>query len=335
MNSIEMHIPYSFTRKSEFLRLQSHEFHEAALQVFRFQAKENLVYGDYLKALGISPDTVTIITEIPFLPVSFFKTHEVKTTSFTPTLIFESSRTTGSTPSRHFVKDPGWYEFISLKGFELFYGGVNRWCILALLPSYLERKNASLVKMADTLIQNSGHPQSGFYLYDFEKLFQTLIRLEETKQKTLLLGVSFALLDFAEQFGMPLQHTVVMETGGMKGRRKEITREELHEYLKKQFQLNAIHSEYGMTELFSQAYAVADGRFRCPPWMKILIRDEDDPLSLSEEGRGLLCIIDLANLYSCAFIATEDIGRLYPDGSFEVLGRADAADIRGCSLMYI
>jgi hypothetical protein len=217
----------------------------------------------------------------------------------------------------------------------LFYGDVKDWCIIGLLPSYLQQKNSSLVKMADVLIQKSNHKQSGFYLNEYEKLFSVLRELESQKQKTLLIGVTYALLDFAEQFPMKLTSTIIMETGGMKGRRTEITRTEVHDILKKQFQLQQVHSEYGMTELLSQAYSKAEGKFYCPPWMKVFVRDEEDPLKIKTTGRGVLNIIDLANIYSCSFIATDDAGEIFEDCSFAVHGRMDNSDIRGCSLMVV
>lgn len=220
-----------------------------------------------------------------------------------------------------------------MKAFELFYGPVSEWCIIGLLPSYLERSNSSLVVMADELIRRSGHASSGFYLYEHEKLAGVLQDLESKHQKTLLIGVTFGLLDFAEQFPMPLKHTIIMETGGMKGRREEMTRQEVHDILKKAFQLDAIHSEYGMTELLSQGYSTGEGIFLTPPWMKVSVRLEDDPLDVRSSGTGIINVIDLANIYSCCFIATEDVGRVYENGSFEVQGRVDNSDIRGCSLM--
>jgi hypothetical protein len=216
----------------------------------------------------------------------------------------------------------------------LFYGPINEWCILGLLPSYLERKNSSLVYMVNRLIELSEHPQSDFYLYEYEKLFAVINELEKRGQKTLLIGVTFALLEFAEKFSLPLKHTTIMETGGMKGRREELVREEVHKILKRSFRVSAIHSEYGMTELLSQAYSKGDGIFYCPPWMKTIIRDEEDPFKI-KNGSGILNVIDLANIYSCSFIATDDLGKIYPDGSFEVLGRIDNSDIRGCSLLYV
>lgn len=315
-------------------------FESVSLQVFRFQYEHNAVYRQYCDTLKIAPSEVCNITGIPFLPIAFFKTHLVTTTQFIPETIFESSGTTHTINSRHFIKDLTLYEESFAKAFRLFYGEPSDWCIIALLPSYLERQNASLVVMADKLIQQSGHASSGFYLDDLDRLRGTLQDLERMHQKTLLIGVTFALLDLVEAFPMPLEHTVIMETGGMKGRRAEITRQEVHNILRKSFELKEIHSEYGMTELLSQAYSPGEGRFSCPPWMKILIRAEDDPLEVegpAEQGtrNGAVNIIDLANIYSCSFIATEDAGRLYEDGSFEILGRLDNTDIRGCSLMAL
>jgi hypothetical protein len=255
-------------------------------------------------------------------------------------VIFESSGTTTTVNSRHLVKEVSLYKESFNRAFELFYGKPKDWCILALLPSYLERNNSSLVMMADTLIQQSKYPDSGFYLHNTDDLFEKLKQLESEKQKTLLLGVTFALLDFAEKYPLSLHCTTVMETGGMKGRKEEMTRQGVHQYLCKQFGLTAIHSEYGMTELLSQAYSSGNGIFKCPPWMKIVIRDEDNPLGIKFNQKnsslnGAINIIDLANIYSCSFIATDDAGKLYPDGSFEIIGRLDYSDIRGCSLLTI
>lgn len=308
-------------------------FEALALDLFRFQYQQNPVYQQYVNALGIVGDKVRSVEQIPFLPIRFFKTHSIQTTAFTPQAVFESSGTTGSVNSRHLVKELGLYRQSFGKAFEQFYGPVDRWCVIGLLPSYLERSHSSLVVMVDELVRRSGHPDSGFYLYEHEKLQQVLRKLEQEGQPVLLIGVTFALLDFAEHFPMPLQHTVIMETGGMKGRREEMTRQEVHELLTRAFGLKAIHSEYGMTELLSQAYSAGNGLFRCPPWMKVLLRQEDDPFDLRREGAGIVNVIDLANIYSCCFIATDDVGRLYADGSFEVQGRLDNSDIRGCSLM--
>jgi hypothetical protein len=281
------------------------------------------------------PETVDHLNQIPFLPISFFKTAEIKTGHFLPEIVFESSGTTGTNTARHFVKQSDLYRQSFVKGFERFYGGIRGYCVLGLLPAYLERTGSSLVWMVDEMIRISGHDESGFYLYDFDKLHEVLLKLEKDKQPTLLIGVSFALLDFAEKYTMKLTHTIVMETGGMKGRKKEITRIELHNLLKQRLGVNQIHSEYGMTELLSQAYSSGNGIFKPVPWMKILVREEDDPMSVRYAGEGMMNIIDLANIDSCAFIATDDVVRLYEDGSFEVLGRMDNCDIRGCSLLVI
>ena len=290
----------------------------------------------YVDTLHTDIADIKLVENIPFLPIGFFKTQMVCTGEFEPALVFESSGTTQTINSRHFVKDASLYTHSFNKAFELFYGPAQDWCILALLPAYLERQNSSLVMMAEELIKKSAHPESGFYLYDHDKLAEVLQQLEAKRQQTILIGVTFALLDFAEQFPMPLQHTVIMETGGMKGRKEEMIREQVHELLKKAFGLKMIHSEYGMTELLSQAYSKGAGLFHCPPWMKVLIREEDDPFAVKKDaGTGVLNIIDLANVYSCAFIATDDAARLHADGSFEVLGRVDNSDIRGCSLLAV
>jgi len=326
----------SLINSRSILAVNGETFENIALQVFRYQYNKNQVYRDYCNALRINPAAVTGITSIPFLPVSFFKTHKVVTDNKAlPQLVFESSGTTGETPSRHYVLDAHMYESALLQGFEVFYGDPRQYAILALLPSYLERSNASLVYMAKTLMEKSAHPDNGFYISEWAQLYQMLTRLEQQGQKVLLLGVTFALLDFAAAYPMPLTHTVVIETGGMKGRRTEMTRNEVHDILKKQWQLSQVHSEYGMTELLSQAYATADGIFKCTSTMKVLLRDINDPLEVSTTGTGCLNIIDLANIHSCAFIATEDIGRIDPDGTFQVLGRMDHSALRGCSLMAV
>jgi hypothetical protein len=255
-------------------------------------------------------------------------------------MIFESSGTTGSINSKHFVKDVGLYRENFTRIFEMFYGTPSEWCIIGLLPSYLEREHSSLVMMVNDLIRQSEHSQSGFYLNEHEKLHQTLLHNEFLQQPTLLIGVTFGLLDFAEQYSMNLKYTTVMETGGMKGRRKEMLRSEVQNILMNRLGVKNVHSEYGMTELLSQAYSKEKGIFKCPPWMKVLLRDEDDPLLITngnskQSVTGLINIIDMANIYSCAFIATDDIGRLYPNGNFEVLGRSDNSDIRGCTLMAL
>jgi hypothetical protein len=310
-------------------------FATLALEVFHFQYLNNPLYKSYTDTLGVDPGSVGSITQIPFLPVGFFKTHEVKTTDFEAPAVFESSGTTQTLNSRHFVKDATLYRESFVRGFEIFYGPVNDWCIIGLLPSYLERNNSSLVFMVDELIRLSGHALSGSYLYEHDHLYGTLQELERRGQKTLLIGVTFALLDFAEKYSLSLRHTVVMETGGMKGRRREMTRPELHDFLSARLGLQAIHAEYGMTELLSQAYSSGEGIFKTVPWMKALVRNDDDPLVVEQEGDGILNIIDMANLYSCSFIATDDLGKIHADGSFQVSGRVDNSDIRGCSLLVL
>ena len=311
-------------------------FLPAALELFRYQYRHNPLYQQYTDLLGICPDRVSQLHELPFLPIRFFKTHEVKTGHFEPVQVFESSGTTGMSNSRHILRSTDLYQNSFRRSFELFYGDIKNYCILGLLPSYLERGQSSLVYMVNDWIRASGHPQSGFYLYDLEKLSNTLRELELRAQPTLLIGVTFALLDFAAAYPMSLRHTIVMETGGMKGRRTEMVRAEVHALLQTAFGLKAIHSEYGMTELLSQAYAEAAGKFRSVPWMKILLREEEDPLQVKpagSAGRGAINIIDLANRHSCAFIATDDAAQLCSDGSFEILGRLDNSDLRGCSLL--
>ena len=313
-------------------------FEDKALDSFHFQYRENEVYRQFADLTGVLPSEVRTIKDIPFLPIRFFKSHEVKTGVFEPDAVFESSGTTSTGNSRHFVKNLDLYRHSFLNGFKQYYGNPGDWCILALLPSYLERQNSSLVLMADELIKSSGHPDSGFYLNQFESLKHTLERLEKQGQQTILLGVTFALLDFSEACPMKLDYTVIMETGGMKGRKKEMTREEVHVQLKRQFGVSRIHSEYGMTELLSQAYSQGEGLLTTPPWMKILLRAEDDPLTVVDKsGRelssGLINVIDLANRYSCSFIATDDLGVKHGDGRFEIIGRLDNSDLRGCSLL--
>jgi len=329
--------------KDKVLSVKPDQFDALALEVFGYQYAHNPVYRQYVQALGIDLKEVTRVENIPFLPIRFFKSHKVVTTDFIPSLEFESSGTTAMINSRHLVKDASLYEASYMSCFGSFYGSPSEWCILGLLPSYLERKNSSLVHMVDGLIKKSGHNASGFYLNEHEELFRRLISLFEAGQKTLLIGVTFGLLDFAEAYAKHFppglfKNVTVMETGGMKGRRREMIREEVHTILKQAFDLPAIHSEYGMTELLSQAYSPGNGRFHSPPWMKVLLRDEEDPLTLkphasSKPVSGSINVIDLANIYSCSFIATDDLGRSHPDGSFEVLGRIDNSDLRGCSLM--
>jgi phenylacetate-coenzyme A ligase PaaK-like adenylate-forming protein len=311
------------------------DFSLRALQLFHWQYQQNPVYRKWCDLTINDPLDIKTIEEIPALPVGFFKTHTIQTGSFELNHFFESSGTTHTNNSRHWVKDLDLYRQSFKRAFELFYGSPADWCIIGLLPAYLERQHSSLVMMVDELIGDSKHRESGFYLYEHEKLSQTIQRLESDQQKTLLIGVTFALLDFAASYPQQLKHTTILETGGMKGRRREMTRLEVHEQLTRQLGVEKIHSEYGMTELLSQAYSKGDGIFVCPPWMKILVRDEEDPLTVRTYGRGVINVIDLANADSAAFIATDDVGMIYDDGSFEVFGRLDNSDIRGCSLMIV
>lgn len=303
--------------------------------LFRYQAVHNLVYSSYLKALGIDVENVNSVEEIPFLPIDFFKTHSVVTGDFEEEIVFTSSGTTGTNTSCHFVKSKAWYERVFMHGFEHFYGKPKEYCFVALLPSYLERKGSSLVYMVEKLIEETNTGESGFFLRNYKQLSSQLMENERAKRKTILLGVTFGLLEFSEQFPISLNHTIVMETGGMKGMRKELTREEVSRVLKRCFSTSSIHSEYGMTELMSQAYSKEKGIFYSPPWMRFLVRETNDPLKTSNYGRGVLNIIDLANIDSCAFIATQDVGEVFSYGGFKVLGRIDNSDIRGCNLLVI
>jgi len=317
-------------------------FTEKALEVFHFQYENNKVYRAYCDILKTVPADVNTLEKIPFLPIQFFKNKQIKTTAFEPVIIFESSGTTGSINSKHFVKDLSVYEESFIKCFRNFYGNEKQICIIGLLPSYLERKGSSLVYMVNDLIKKSAHKASGFYLYDHEKLKDVLLQNEKDLQPTLLIGVTYALLDFAEQNKLRLNNTIIMETGGMKGRREEMNRKEVHEILKKNLGVTSIHSEYGMTELLSQAYSKEEGIFECPAWMRILIRKEDDPFDITtgENCKEMFCngavnIIDLANIYSCSFIATDDMGKLYRNNNFEITGRLENSDMRGCGLMIL
>lgn len=321
-------LEYFFTIKDDVA------FERAALDIFYHQAKNCKVYNQFIHHLGIKPDEITSYRDIPFLPIGFFKSHEVISTVKKPEIVFSSSGTTGQVQSKHLVNNVSIYEQSFNLAFEQFYGLIKDTCLLALLPSYLERDGSSLIYMVDSLLKQSEHPKSGYFLHDLEQLHQTLKELKATGQKTILIGVTYALLDFIEQFEIDFPQLIVMETGGMKGKRKELVREELHQLLGKGFGVDKIHSEYGMTELLSQAYSSGDGIFNCPAWMKILLRDTYDPLMLvTNKQTGGINVIDLANINSCSFIATQDLGKLHNDGSFEVLGRFDNADIRGCNLL--
>jgi phenylacetate-coenzyme A ligase PaaK-like adenylate-forming protein len=311
------------------------EFLETATEVFKYQYYNNKVYREFVDNLGKNQNSVTSLEDIPFLPVEFFRNHKIVTGDSPVQMVFESSGTTGFVPGKHYITDPDLYEESFLNAFRLFYGDPADYLILALLPSYTERKGSSLVFMVEKLVEKSNFPESGFYKDDPENLLKAVKIGKDQDIKTILIGVSFALLDLAENQSPDLSRIIVMETGGMKGRRKEIIRHELHSILKDKFNIHSVHSEYGMTELLSQAYSSGNGIFFCPPWMKILIRDPQDPLSIfAEPGKtGGINIIDLANINSCSFIATRDLGKLYPDGGFEVLGRFDNSDIRGCNLL--
>lgn len=317
-----------------FNNIDFSEFKTLTLQVFKYQFENNPVYRSFCDLLNKHPSSVTTLSEIPFLPIQFFKSHEVLSSKESVKETFTSSGTTGSFPSKHFVTDLNMYTQSFTKGFEHYYGPMEEYVVLGLLPSYLERKGSSLIYMVDAMIKASLHSESGFYLNNISDLKNTLIKLESENKKTLLIGVSFALLDLIESHTFQLKNTIVMETGGMKGRRKELIRSELHEKLKAGFGVSAIHSEYGMTELLSQAYSKGKGVFNAPPWMRVLTREPEDSLTMQAFGKtGGINVIDLANINSCAFIATQDLGRVNDDGSFEVLGRFDNSDIRGCNLM--
>lgn len=309
-------------------------FEHIALSLFTLQATENKVYRDYLTHLGVSPQSIKHTRDIPFLPISFFKSQDVVTGDWVEQATFMSSATTGTTPSKHKIKNLTFYLTNARSVFERFYGALENYHFLALLPSYLERGNSSLVAMLDYFIKESKSAHSGFYLNNRSLLCKKLEQLKGSGRKTMLWGVSFALMDMAEEVEIDLSHCIVMETGGMKGRREEITRSELHDLLCKRFHVQSIHSEYGMTELLSQAYANNKGYFQLPPWMKIMVREVNDPFAQAAEGKtGGLNVIDLANAHSCAFIETQDLGLVTQGVNFEVLGRIDHSDIRGCNLL--
>lgn len=314
----------------------AHDFEAKALEIFRFQYQNNLVYQEFCTYLDKNTENTSQLLDIPFLPIEFFKSKNIITGTEKPQISFSSSGTTGSITSKHHVSDLVIYEKSYLKAFEDFYGDIKDYCILALLPSYLEREGSSLIYMVDDLIKKSEHTSSGFYLDELDYLKNKLTELDASRTKILLIGVSFALLDFVEKYPLQLKNTIVMETGGMKGKRKEMIRTELHHLLKQGFGVEKIHSEYGMTELLSQGYSNGNGIFKTPAWMKILIRDTEDPLTFQENGNtGGINVIDLANVNSCSFIATQDLGKKYDDNSFEILGRFDHSDVRGCNLMVL
>lgn len=312
------------------------DFEKVALKLFQQQFNFNPVYNEFCKHLNVNKHRVKSLKDIPFLPIQFFKTHEVKTSDFTPEITFLSSGTTGQIQSQHKVKNLSLYEDSFTKTFEHFYGNIEDFVILGLLPSYLEREGSSLIYMVDHFIKKSKFKESGFYLNELDQLSETLKKVDQSGKKVLLIGVSFALLDLVEKETFQLQNTIVMETGGMKGRRKEMIRKELHDILSKGFGVGDIHSEYGMTELLSQAYSKGQSKFECPPHMKILIRDTEDPFTYLDNGKtGGINVIDLANKDSCPFIATQDLGKQVNSTEFEILGRFDQSDIRGCNLLVL
>lgn len=311
-------------------------FEKIALKVFRFQYENNAVYREFCQHLNVNVQNIKSLRQIPFLPIQFFKSHKVVSDQNPIQETFTSSGTTATINSHHYVTDISFYEKSYRKGFAQFYGSIENYVVLALLPSYLERNGSSLIYMVEDLIQMTNNPDSGFYLHNHDELIQKLIALDNAGQNVILIGVTYALLDLIEKQQFQLQNTIIMETGGMKGKRKEMIREELHEMLCKGFGVSAIHSEYGMTELLSQAYSLGDGVFECPNWMHILIRDTEDALTYVDDGKtGGINVIDLANINSCSFIATQDLGKKNPNNSFEVLGRFDNSDIRGCNLMVL
>ena len=312
------------------------QFEKIALKTFRFQYENNHVYQDFCNFLKVDSGKVKTLKQIPFLPIAFFKSHQVLSNSYTVQATFTSSGTTGQITSKHLVTDLSVYEESYRNTFSQFYGNIENYVVLALLPSYLEREGSSLIYMVDDLIKKTNNLDSGFYLHNYHELIQKLELLEKENQNIILIGVTYALLDLLEIQKFNLKNTIIMETGGMKGKRKEIIREELHQILCEGFGVNAIHSEYGMTELLSQAYSLGNGIFECPNWMQILVRDTEDALSYVENGKtGGINVIDLANINSCSFISTQDLGKKFGNNSFEVLGRFDNSDIRGCNLMVL
>jgi phenylacetate-coenzyme A ligase PaaK-like adenylate-forming protein len=321
--------------KNNIFKIQDQkQFESLAIEVFKYQYYNNNIYKRFVDYLNVDINTIDRVENIPFLPIELFKSNKVLVDNKEAQIEFSSSGTTSVNTSTHFVADIEIYKQSFRKAFEIFYGDIKDYTILGLLPSYLERSGSSLIYMVDDLIKESKSPDSGFYLHNHGELYEKLISLDSKSKKVLLIGVSFALLDFVEKYKMKLKNTFIMETGGMKGMRKELLREELHSILKEGFGLDQIHSEYGMTELLSQAYSQSGETFSTPPWMKVLLRDTEDPLTIVDRGSGAINVIDLANLESCSFIATQDLGRINKEG-FEVIGRFDHSDVRGCNLMIL
>lgn len=325
-----------FTATDIFQIGSTKEFQKMTMKVYRFQYENNMVYRQFCDLMKRSPDRVKKKEDIPFLPIEFFKSKSILSSTEPVETTFSSSGTTGVITSKHLVTDVSLYEHSYRNAFSQFYGNIEDYVVLALLPNYLERSGSSLIYMVDDLIRSSQNPDSGFFLHDYKTLSRKLKDLDHAGQNVLLIGVTYALLDLIEQDSFQLKNTIVMETGGMKGRRKELIREELHAILSAGFGVSKIHSEYGMTELLSQAYSLGDGLFECPPWMDVLVRDTEDPLHYVEANKtGGVNVIDLANINSCSFIATQDLGKKYDNHSFEILGRFDHSDIRGCNLMVV
>ncbi|NQW42124.1 MAG: acyl transferase [Bacteroidetes bacterium] len=319
---------------AKIMQVTEQNFEALALEIFIYQSKNCVIYSQYLKHLQTDVTKVTNLKDIPYLPISFFKNFSITTNTFNPEKIFESSNTTGFITSKHCVKSAQWYEKICTKSFDFAFNNFQNYCHLALLPAYLERQNSSLVYQIDHFIQNSSFEESGFYLYNHDELHQQLIKNEKLEIKTILWGVTFALLDFIEKYQIPLKNTIIIETGGMKGRKKEMIRTELHSLLSKSFGIDKIGGEYGMTEIMSQAYSKGDGVYQCPPWMQLILTEINDPFTkVGFEKNGKINIIDLGNIDSCCFIATDDLGKCYQNNTFEVLGRIDNSDIRGCNLL--
>ncbi len=312
------------------------DFNDVAIDIFNYQYKNNGVYKQWVDYLKMKPNSIRNYMDIPYLPISLFKSHSIKSYDTKEEIIFTSSGTTSDKTSKHFVKSIDLYRKAYMDSFHHFYGDIKDYTILALLPSYLEREGSSLILMTEDFISRSKYNESGFYLYNYEELYEQLLFLKSLNRKVILLGVSFALLEFAEKYTIDFPELIIMETGGMKGKRKELLRKELHSIYNSAFGTMSIHSEYGMTELLSQAYSKGNGIFHCPPQMKITIRDTNDPLSLLENGKsGGINIIDLYNIHSCSFIATQDLGKIHSHGGFEILGRFDNSDIRGCNLLVL
>jgi phenylacetate-coenzyme A ligase PaaK-like adenylate-forming protein len=333
---LQINPEFLITASDIFTISNAKQFEKTALKVFRFQYDSNDVYREFCQLLNVEKKEVKSLQQIPFLPIQFFKSHVVVSTTHPVQETFTSSGTTGMVTSKHLVTDVSLYEESYRQGFSQFYGNIEDYTILALLPSYLEREGSSLIYMVNDLIQRTNNPDSGFYLNQYDELIKKLIDLDLSGKNIILIGVTYALLDLIERQKFQLKNTIVMETGGMKGKRKEMIREELHKILCNGFGVSTIHSEYGMTELLSQAYSLGNGVFECPPWMQILIRETEDALNYVDAGKtGGINVIDLANINSCSFVATQDLGKKNPNTTFEVLGRFDNSDIRGCNLMVM